>query len=361
MLPLIETALENPIVQDIAAYGVNKVKSFVADKLNHAWSEIQMPSEGTVSEPSRGVFGNSGPSERGVHFQRLVGVEPNPGPKKGKGKNNRKGKPKRRNRNVVSGAKQPISQAMFAPSAASVVMRPTTIFGASNFAGKNGLRISGQQRWVPIYSYAGAPSFNGSAVSNWALVDPTNMGGALQVISNGFLRYRFSRLAFTFRSDSATSAAGGIVMGYSSDALSYGGSVTVPGEVGSLIDSAEFAPWNTVRLDCRSLERENLMYNYNSASSDPADIRQCNQGVLLIAGVLNTTGSPAGSQIGTIWIDYDIELYDLADVVNLHLAKKSLANRRLLVNNISEFRESKSLEEEPIILDKPVVKPGRFF
>jgi len=275
------------------------------------------------------------PPPRAEHSLPLVGIETNPGPKKArKSKQKKKAKALRRSRVPISTMRR--TQIATVPSAMTLQMKPSVLFSSASFGTRSGLRLSGQQKIATVSVFSNTVSFtNASNVYTLAL-DPTVLGGPLQLLSKAFMRFRFKRATFIFRSVSPTSLGGNVCLGYVADG---GASGITPSSsvIEGLDDSIVTAPWCNAEIPVRNLDEDTLFYNYNAGVAS-ADNRLGIQGCLLGNGVVTATN---GTAIGEIWLAYDIEMYDLGDEASLTYFCEIARSRSSIVSDTKNEAEEK--------------------
>jgi hypothetical protein len=327
---------------EIATEAAKRGGALIRDTLYDILSET--PGFGDLAELIQPVRkGQAGPSVKKYHHllneiqshvpaKPLVGVELNPGPPKKAGQTiqaNRRLESllekvitsnvykAKSHRKPKKGSPQDTGASRIAEAMGqnlSIPFRPYTKFSAANFQGMNGLRLSGCQQ----ITYLSAPASGNSIIVGstagrlYLLIDPTVLGGPLQILSKGFQRFRFRNIQFHFRSECSSNIGGSVIMGYTSDPYASNGSISGTTVLG-LQNSIESNIWASASMPPIKLYQENLLYNY-MAGTAPADIRLGNQGAFLIAG---STNAAANSTLGDIWMSYTIELYELGDNANL--------------------------------------------
>jgi hypothetical protein len=206
-----------------------------------------------------------------------------------------------------------IAPEQFAPSNTNLTLKPYVRFYPARHGTKNGLGVHACQRVIGLFAYTGAaPSFSATSAVNALAVDPSNLGLPLNIFALMFIRFRFTKLKWIFRSALSTSAAGAIVFGYSSDGTTTAATITTA-TVGSMENSIETNAWASTELDC-TVEKEALLYNSNQGS-DAGAARLQQQGYFMAAGLIN--GAANGTVVGDIWLEYSCEFFELGDVANL--------------------------------------------
>jgi hypothetical protein len=233
----------------------------------------------------------------------LIGVETNPGPGK-----NRKGGvvsgPSVRRRNNRRRVQNNSGSMMAAvPAARAFIHTPRTMFSSTNFRGKNGLRVSGHQRMAILYIYSNAPSFASGSSSKDLAVRPAAFSSPIAALANCFIRYKFKKLSISYSPAVSTGVSGNVLLGYTSDVYSNTGTIN-DSTISSLANSIEAPLWSTFTLNTKLDPQLDLLY----CKSTGSDSRYVYQGDFLLGGTYVGTN---GTVIGDLWIDYELELFEL--------------------------------------------------
>lgn len=150
----------------------------------------------------------------------------------------------------------------------------------------------------------------------------------LSALAGRYQRYRFRKVAMTFISESPSSVAGAVVIGFDRNAATT--APTTKMAMMELQDSIKCNAWDHASLSINMKSTPTLYTSIGNAyPSGPtgtyADIKTFASGVFWVG----TSGTPVSSTLGELYIDYEIELINpgifLATPGTLHLRENSLS------------------------------------
>ena len=251
---------------------------------------------------------------------------------------------------TVSGTGRP--QILSSPSPVGAFIPGGSTFSLNTQRGAGGQTVTvmrGHQLFDSVATNGTGNAYwkNSTALYYW-VIDPTLFPSPIQNLSKCFMKYRFTKLRFTYCGISPTNlTTGSLVVGYDADGYNNPTSFN-PSVILTLADSMVTPYWSSVVFPVKSLDLTKTFYSfgYNTA---PADQRDANQGLLYID---NTTivrdGSGAAllnATLGYMLMDYELELYDMADESILRVHRDA----RLGIPNTpsQDYREVPVVHEEP--------------
>jgi hypothetical protein len=215
---------------------------------------------------------------------------------------------------------------------------PEYRFSACSFDGMNGLKMSGTQilasveqnttttlrgllRTLALAGVAGDTSMQGSTITPTGNYQAGTTVGRITVgatplgaIASPFRKYRWKKLVVKFESELPTTTAGGLAIGFSSDAsdaVIVGGAVTAV-VVTQMNTSLLTSVWDDAILDCSaSLDKSLKNMNPLSTSLNSLLYELAAPGLLCVVG---DSAFTANLVIGKIVMAFEIELYGVGPV-----------------------------------------------
>lgn len=225
--------------------------------------------------------------------------------------NNNNKQPKQKQRRAKQQTKSrpsrsPRMASDFALAPVSVAGRRATAFRVMSSSKAGSLRVVGQDYLGTVNSPAVCPP--GTMLANYLINPLTALFKSTRVQAFGRLyeKYCFRSIKFHFESALASSTNGQVILAYDRDVAdptppaSDAGIHSYLGMAGSKTT----AIWRPETIVCPLTDTQTFYYtNYTGVG----DLRLTHQGQFYMAAMTNV---PVSTAIGSLWIEYDLELYD---------------------------------------------------
>ncbi len=172
-----------------------------------------------------------------------------------------------------------------------------------------GVRIAGRQILANIYTSASTEQLfvaNGATLNsvNSIFLSPDSLNGRLALQARAYDRYCFRKVKITYVPRVPTTQAGSFALGYVSDSKFPTPTFASVASMSPAMQTSFYGePRSVILVD--DMKTEKYFFTLLDASSDAA-LRQTVQGVII--GVPDIT-SIGDVFMGTVWIDYLIDLY----------------------------------------------------
>lgn len=126
----------------------------------------------------------------------------------------------------------------------------------------------------------------------------------LNRVANNYERYKWEKLSFEFRSMSATSEKGSVLLTVDQDASDTG--PTTKGQSLAYFGSMEFAPWMTKQIHVTGFDRSKQFFVRSGTLSTISDVKLYDA----CSFFPGTTGQASGgTTLGSLWVSYRIRLF----------------------------------------------------